>query len=79
MDRLERVRRDGFSTSHDEAARGVSAIAVAVADETTGEEASLCIVFPASTTDETERRAIIAALSEQAALVNGRTGGRLAA
>ncbi len=79
LERLARVRRDGYSTSHDEAARGVGAIAVAVADEATGEEASLCIVFPASTTDEAERRAIIAALQDQAARVNGRASGRLAA
>ncbi len=65
LERLARVRREGYATSHDEAARGVGAIAVAVADDSTGEEASLCIVFPASTTDEAERSAIIAALQER--------------
>ena len=56
-----------MAASHDEANRGVAAIAVAVGDGDTGEEVSLCIVFPLTTSNSVERAAIARALSEGAA------------
>jgi DNA-binding IclR family transcriptional regulator len=67
LQRLASVRREGVAFSNDEATRGVIGIAVAVCDPRSGEEASLCIVCPAATTDETERRGIAQALLEGAA------------
>ena len=64
--RLHRVRRDGYAISHDEANRGVVAVAVAVADPD-GDEASLCVACPAATVGAAERRAIIDGLLERAA------------
>lgn len=65
--RLAEVRASGVAASHDEANRGVAAIAVAVGDGDTGEEVSLCIVFPLTTSNSVERAAIARALSEGAA------------
>ena len=65
--RLADIRASGIATSHDEANRGVAAIAVAVGDNDTGEEVSLCIVFPLTTSDPGERIAIARALHDGAA------------
>lgn len=67
LERLAVIRRTGIAISHDEANRGVAAVAVAVGDQTAGEEASLCIVFPAATCDPSERDQIAAALVDGAA------------
>ena len=72
--RLAEVRRRGYATSHDEANRGVGAIAVAIADPETQETVSLCISFPAATTGAAERRAIARALLEGAAEIGAITG-----
>jgi DNA-binding IclR family transcriptional regulator len=77
--RLAEVRRRGYAQSHDEAVRGVGAIAVAAADAATGEAVSLCITYPASTVTEAERRAIIAGLTEGAAAIEAMPGERRAA
>lgn len=74
--RLEPIRRDGFALSTDEATRGVDAVAVAVADAATGEELSLCIVFPAATTDEAQRHEIARALMAGAAEITGDAAAR---
>ncbi len=75
--RLGAVRRNGFATSHEEATRGVDAVATAVGDPRTGEEVSLCIVFPAATTGTAERENVIAALRDGAAEIAALTGDRL--
>ncbi|WP_052121449.1 IclR family transcriptional regulator [Inquilinus limosus] len=62
LQRLERVRRLGFAESHDEANRGVGALAVAVGSPQTGEAVSLCIAYPVSTVTAEEREDIIARL-----------------
>ena len=74
LKRLAEVRRRGYATSHDEANRGVGAIAVAVAQPETGEDVSLCISYPAATTDAAERREITRALLEGAAAIGAITG-----
>lgn len=66
LGRLADIRLSGVATSHDEANRGVAAIAVAVGDRDTGEEVSLCIVFPLTTSDSVERTAITKALRDGA-------------
>ena len=71
--RLARARRDGFAESHDEAVRGVGAISVAVGDPVTGDEAALCISFPAATVSREEREFIIAQLGAGAAEIAGLT------
>ncbi len=74
--RLGAIRRAGFAESHDEAVRGVGAISVAVGDPVTGDEAALCISYPASTVTPHERTAIIAALGEGAAEIAGVIGDK---
>ncbi|MGO4726278.1 MULTISPECIES: IclR family transcriptional regulator [unclassified Inquilinus] len=73
FERLEAVRRRGFAESHDEANRGVGAIATAVGSPETGEAVSLCIAYPIATVSADERDDIIARLlagaREVAALV----------
>lgn len=66
LQRIARVRREGYAESHDESNRGVGAIAVAVGDPETGEEVSLCIAFPAATITVPERETIIAGLKDGA-------------
>jgi DNA-binding IclR family transcriptional regulator len=65
--RLAFTRREGYAESHDEAVRGVRAISVAVGDPATGDEAALCISFPAATVTPEERLTIIRSLGEGAA------------
>lgn len=67
IERLHDIRRTGIATSHDEANRGVAAVAVAVGDPESGEDVSLCIVFPAATSDPDERDEIARALHRGAA------------
>lgn len=67
LGRLADIRTSGVAISHDEANRGVAAIAVAVGDSDTGEEVSLCIVFPLTTSNSVERTTITRALHEGAA------------
>lgn len=62
LQRLDGVRRKGFAESHDEANRGVGALAAAVGSPETGEAVSLCIAYPASTVTAEEREDIIARL-----------------
>lgn len=76
MARIAEVRRSGFAESHDEAVRGVGAISVAVGDPVTGDEAALCISYPASTVTREERRRIIAALGAGAAEIASLTGDK---
>jgi len=72
--RLAEVRRRGYATSHDEGNPGVGAIAVAVAEPETAEVVSLCISYPAATTDAAERRDIARALLDGAARIGAITG-----
>jgi DNA-binding IclR family transcriptional regulator len=65
--RLATTRAEGFAESHDEAVRGVHAISVAVGDPVSGDEAALCISFPAAIVTPQERLSIIAALGQGAA------------
>lgn len=73
LERLRIVRELGYAESHDEANRGVGAIATAVGAPDTGETVSLCIAYPVSTVTAQEREEIIARLlagaREVAALV----------
>jgi DNA-binding IclR family transcriptional regulator len=62
LQRLDKVRRLGFAESHDEANRGVGALATAVGSPETGEAVSLCIAYPLSTVTAEEREDIIARL-----------------
>lgn len=62
MQRITRVRREGYAESNDEANRGVGALAVAVGDPVTQETVSLCIAFPASTIAKSERDEILQSL-----------------
>jgi DNA-binding IclR family transcriptional regulator len=64
IERLAVVRRTGVAVSHEEMTPGVIAMAAAVADPETGEEASLCIVFPAVSANESQRDSIARALRE---------------
>jgi DNA-binding IclR family transcriptional regulator len=54
FERLALVRQRGYAESHNEAGKGVCAIAVAVRDERTAEVLSFCITFPEATVDATE-------------------------
>lgn len=67
IERLHEIRRAGIAMSHDEANRGVAAVAVAVGDPETGEDVALCIVLPAATSDPAERDGIARALHQGAA------------
>lgn len=73
LERLRAVRASGFAKSHDEANRGVGAIACAVGSPETGETVSLCVAYPIATVTMEEQDEIIARLSagarEIAALV----------
>jgi len=73
LDRLARVRADGFAESRDEAVRGVRALSVAVGDPATGDEVALCLSFPAATVEPAERLSIIRSLGEGAAEIAGLT------
>jgi DNA-binding IclR family transcriptional regulator len=66
LPRLAEVRKLGFAYSSEEATPGVDAIAIAVADPSTAEAVSLCMVFPHALVDEAQRMEIIAALARGA-------------
>ncbi|MFC0407467.1 IclR family transcriptional regulator [Roseomonas elaeocarpi] len=66
IERLHQVRRDGYCVSHHEANAGVASLAVAVGDPATGEEVSLCIVYPVATVPPEEGSAVLAALRAEA-------------
>lgn len=57
--RLEVVRSCGYAESHNEAGKGVGAVAVAVSDPRTSEALSMCITFPQATVDLAERQSLI--------------------
>jgi len=60
--RLAVVRQRGYAESHDEAGKGIGAVAVAVHDERTDEVLSFCITYPEATVDAAELRTITQAL-----------------
>jgi len=60
--RLVQVRQRGYAESHDEAGKGIGAVAVAVRDERTHEVLSFCITYPEATVDAAELRCITEAL-----------------
>ncbi len=60
--RLAQVRERGYAESHDEAGKGIGALAVAVRDERTEEVLSFCITYPEATVDAVELRSITEAL-----------------
>lgn len=77
LERLARVRVEGFALSEEEALRGVCGIAASVGDPATGEALALCIVCPAATTEPAERAAIGRALLEAARAIGRLTGDPL--
>ncbi|NKC32921.1 IclR family transcriptional regulator [Falsiroseomonas selenitidurans] len=72
--RLEEVRRRAYATANDEASRGIGAVAVAIVDPRDGQAVSLCIAYPAATTDAAERRSLLAALLDGAAEIAALVG-----
>jgi DNA-binding IclR family transcriptional regulator len=62
LDRLAQVRERGYAESHNEAGKGVGAIAVAVQDERADEVLSFCITFPEATVDPAELQSLTQAL-----------------
>jgi len=74
LERLRQVRQFGYAESHDEANRGVGAIACAVGSPETGETISLCIAYPVSTVTVRERADIIARLIAGARAVANEIG-----
>lgn len=77
--RLREARREGFAISHEETTRGVTGLATAVCDPSTGEEVSLCIVCPTGTTERAEHLAIAGELKRRAAAIAALTGDAVAA
>ena len=63
---LAEIRTQGFATSSQETTHGVDAIAIAVADPSTREVVSLCLVFPHGLVDAQSHYAMIAALGTAA-------------
>ncbi|MFD2236527.1 IclR family transcriptional regulator [Aureimonas populi] len=74
LQRLRRIRAEGFDISSQESTRGVDAVAVAVGDPSTEEVVSLCIVYPHMLVDAAGRDAIVAALAEGAAAIAREVG-----
>jgi DNA-binding IclR family transcriptional regulator len=74
IDRLTRIRAQGYAFSSGEATPGVDAISVAVADPRAGEAVALCIVFPGAVVGADERSAILQGLLRGAAEIAARTG-----
>lgn len=64
---LAGIRARGYATSSQETTPGVDAIAIAVADPSTAEVVSLCIVFPHGLVDAQSHKDMIAALGKAAA------------
>ena len=62
FERLAQVRERGYAESHNEAGKGIGALAVAVRDERTDEVLSFCITYPEATVDAAELRSITGAL-----------------
>lgn len=62
LERLAQVRERGYAESHNEAGRGVGAIAVAVQDERVSEVLSFCITYPEATVDPSELQSLTRAL-----------------
>jgi DNA-binding IclR family transcriptional regulator len=54
FERLALVRERGYAESHNEAGKGIGALAVAVRDERTDEVLSFCITFPEATVEAAE-------------------------
>lgn len=59
LERLQRVREQGYAESMGEAARGVEALAVAVRDGQTGERLTLCVTFESQSLNRAERQKAI--------------------
>lgn len=62
FERLALVRERGYAESHNEAGKGIGALAVAVRDDRTDEVLSFCITFPEATVEPSELRTLSAAL-----------------
>ena len=60
--RLASVRERGYAESHDEAGKGIGAVAVAVRDERCAEVLSFCITYPEATVDSAELHSMTGAL-----------------
>lgn len=60
--RLALVRERGYDESHDEAGKGIGAVAVSVTDERTNEVLSFCITYPEATVDAAELHSLTADL-----------------
>ncbi len=71
---LTEVRACGFGASFQETTLGVDAVGIAVGDPKTGEEVSLCIVFPSQIVSDAERQAILTGLADGAADIAFKTG-----
>jgi DNA-binding IclR family transcriptional regulator len=76
LPRLRQVRAEGFAFSSQESTPGVDAFAIAVADPSTDEAVSLCIVYPHAVVDEDGREEILAALADGAARIAEALGDR---
>ncbi len=74
IERLTDIRRTGYALSSDESNRGVAAIGVAVGDPDSGDEVSLCIACPVSTTSQAELEHIAQRLLEGAHTIASVTG-----
>ena len=55
LQRLQQVRRQGWSESRDEVGRGVGALAVALRDAQTDERLSICMTYPVAVLEPRER------------------------
>ncbi|MFV0491436.1 MAG: IclR family transcriptional regulator [Pseudorhodobacter sp.] len=69
LDRLTRVRRDGYAYSSQESTPGVDAIGIAVADPAANEAASICISYPHAVVSLEDRNRMLAALAEGATTI----------
>ncbi|MEK7346425.1 MAG: IclR family transcriptional regulator [Pseudomonadota bacterium] len=70
--RLKVVREKGYAESHDEAGKGVGAIAVALPNATGPDPISICLTFPWATVDAHERSQLIEQLLQtKASLYRG--------
>lgn len=72
--RLAVIREQGFAYSSQEATPGVDAIAIAVANPTTAEAVSLCIVYPHAVVENADRDDMLAALAKGAARIAAELG-----
>lgn len=74
LGRLARIRERGFEIARHEANPGIDSLATAVGDPASGEEVSLCIVYPSAIVSEAERDDILAAMLREARAIAAMLG-----